>query len=297
MSEPKPIKITMNKLVEDMARKNPKFRKFLQDKKSGKRIRTQPKLPGLKTGSPKTFAEMQPYGGKYAKKKKEMTATAAQNVKRLMTQPDAYDPETRYIQGYQKKGNRIRVLSKKTTDATNLKAEAAKMKEDLGAGSRVGIFETPMRVSSRGFEPIRLTPRNRKKGKRVQMPVRPVPQRPTDSNFKKLRAKKFNKGGGFDAGTPGKVRDILNKRVRVGNKLVGEKVTRKDLDKLKKVGLPKIQKIVGSKKYNKGGESTIKTVAAKLKKASKAHAGQAKALEGVVKKKGGGLMDYYKDIL
>ena len=28
MSEPKPIKITMNKLVEDMARKNPKFRKF-----------------------------------------------------------------------------------------------------------------------------------------------------------------------------------------------------------------------------------------------------------------------------
>ena len=49
MSEPKPIKITMNKLVEDMARKNPKFRKFLQDKKSGRRIRTQPKLPGLKT--------------------------------------------------------------------------------------------------------------------------------------------------------------------------------------------------------------------------------------------------------
>ena len=113
MSEPKPIKITMNKLVEDMARKNPKFRKFLQDKKSGRRIRTQPKLPGLKTGSPKTFAEMQPYGGKYAKKKKEMTATAAQNVKRLMTQPDAYDPETRFITGFQKRGNRIRVSSKK----------------------------------------------------------------------------------------------------------------------------------------------------------------------------------------
>ena len=51
------------------------------------------------------------------------------------------------------------------------------------------------------------------------------------------------------------------------------------------------------KKFKNGGESTIKTVAAKLKKASKAHAGQAKALENVVKKKGGGLMDYYKDIL
>ena len=50
MSEPKPIKITMNKLVEDMERKNQKFRKFLEDIKSGKRIRTQPKLPGMKKG-------------------------------------------------------------------------------------------------------------------------------------------------------------------------------------------------------------------------------------------------------
>ena len=120
MSEPKPIKITINKLVEDMARKNPKFRKYLQDKKSGKRIRTQPKLPSLSTGSPKTFAEMQPYGGKYAKKKKEMTASAAENVKRLTTQPDAYDPERRYITGFQRKGNRIRVASKQTTDQVNL---------------------------------------------------------------------------------------------------------------------------------------------------------------------------------
>ena len=205
-----------------------------------KEIRRQPKLPGLKTGSPKTFAEMQPYGGKYAKKKKEMTASAAENVKRLTTQPDAYDPETRYIQGFQKRGKKFRIASKKTTDQVNLKAEAAKIKSDLGAGSRVGIFETPMRVGSRGFEPIRYTPRNRKKSVRRQMPVKPEPQRPSEKPFyKRLKGKKFNKGG----------------------------------------------------------ESTIKTVAAKLKKASKAHAGQAKALERVVKKKGGGLMDYYKDIL
>ena len=194
----------------------------------------------LSSGSPKTFSEMQPHGGKYAKKKKEMTATAAQNVKRLTTQPDAYDPETRFITGFQKKGNRIRVASKKTTDQVNLKAEAAKMKEDLGRGSRVGIFKTPMRVSSRGFEPIRLTARDRikfkKKSVRRQMPVKPEPQRPSERPFAK-------------------------------------------------------------RKYKNGGESTIKTVAAKLKKASKAHAGQAKALEKVVKKKGGGLMDYYKDIL
>jgi hypothetical protein len=67
------------------------------------------------------------------------------------------------------------------------------------------------------------------------------------------KARMMNKGGGFDAGTPGKVRDILNKQVRVGNKIVGERVTKKDMDKLKKVGVPKIQKIVQSKKYNKGG--------------------------------------------
>ena len=192
----------------------------------------------LSSGSPKTFAEMQPYGGKYAKKKKEMTATAAQNVKRLTTQPDAYDPETRFITGYQKRGNRIRVASKETTDQVNLKAEAAKIKSDLGKGSRVAITERPMKVGSRGFEPVKLIDprRTRKRGKRVQMPVRPEPQRPSESPFKK-------------------------------------------------------------RKFKNGGESTIKTVAAKLKKASKAHAGQAKALEKVVKKKGGGLMDYYKDIL
>ena len=205
-----------------------------------KEIRRQPKLPGLKTGSPKTFAEMQPYGGKYAKKKKEMTASAAENVKRLTTQPDAYDPEKRFITGFQRKGNRIRVASKETTDQVNLKAEAAKIKSDLGKGSRVAITERPVRVSSRGFEPLKLTPRNRKKIGRRQMPVKPEPQSPSERPFeKRLKGKKFNKGG----------------------------------------------------------ESTIKTVAAKLKKASKAHAGQAKALEKVVKKKGGGLMDYYKDIL
>ena len=150
----------------------------------------------LSSGSPKTFSEMQPYGGKYAKKKKEMTATAAQNVKRLTTQPDAYDPETRFITGFQKKGNRIRVASKKTTDQVNLKAEAAKIKSDLGRGSRVAITERPVRVSSRGFEPLKLTPRNRKKIGRRQMPVKPEPQSPSERPFeKRLKGKKFNKGG------------------------------------------------------------------------------------------------------
>ena len=45
---------------------------------------------------------------------------------------------------------------------------------------------------------------------------------------------------------------------------------------------------------NKGG---IQNVANKLKKASKAHAAQAKTLEKIAKKSKGGMVDYYKDIL
>ena len=71
---------------------------------------------------------------------------------------------------------------------------------------------------------------------------------------------KFNKGGGFDAGTPGKVRDILNKQVRSGSKLVDERLTKRDMDKLKKIGRPKLQKIVSSKKYNKGGGADTGTM-------------------------------------
>jgi len=190
-----PVKKPIDRIMERFKRTNPKLYRRYQQKKN--EVRRQPKIPGLKTGSPKTFAEMQPYGGKYAKKKKEMTATAAQNVKRLMTQPDAYDPETRYITGYQKRGNRIRVASKKTTDQVNLKAEASKIKSDLGKGSRVAITETPMKVGSRGFFPARvLDPRRiRKRGTRIQMPVRPEPKKPMDAPFKK-RPKKLMGGGG-----------------------------------------------------------------------------------------------------
>ena len=54
--------------MERFKRTNPKLYRRYQQKKN--EVRRQPKIPGLKTGSPKTFAEMQPYGGKYAKKKK-----------------------------------------------------------------------------------------------------------------------------------------------------------------------------------------------------------------------------------
>ncbi len=72
------------------------------------------------------------------------------------------------------------------------------------------------------------------------------------------KAAMMSKGGGFDAGTPGKVRDILNKQVRVGNRIAGRRPTKSDMDKLKKIGRPKLEKILRSKKFNKGGESKDK---------------------------------------
>jgi len=63
----------------------------------------------------------------------------------------------------------------------------------------------------------------------------------------------YSKGGGFDSGTPGKVRDTVNKRVRVGSKIVGNRLTKRDMEKLEKVGVRKLAKIVMSKKYMGGG--------------------------------------------
>jgi len=48
-------RIDTNPIVESVARKNKKFRKFLELKKKGKIIRTQPKLPGMKKGKSVTI--------------------------------------------------------------------------------------------------------------------------------------------------------------------------------------------------------------------------------------------------
>ena len=70
----------------------------------------------------------------------EKKADQTKNVKRLMTQSDAYDPEKRFIKGT-KKGqygstNFIRV----TTDQTNLKEAVEKAKKD-NPGFRVSILK------------------------------------------------------------------------------------------------------------------------------------------------------------
>ena len=45
----------------------------------------------------KTFGEMKPYGGKYAKIKQKMKTGQTENVKKLTTSDDAYSPEKMYV--------------------------------------------------------------------------------------------------------------------------------------------------------------------------------------------------------
>ena len=70
----------------------------------------------------------------------------------------------------------------------------------------------------------------------------------------------YSKGGGYDAGVPGKVRDVVNKYTRVGSRLFGERLTKRDMDMLKEVGTKKISKMFGSKKFSKGGGADTGTI-------------------------------------
>jgi hypothetical protein len=68
---------------------------------------------------------------------------------------------------------------------------------------------------------------------------------------------KLSKGGGFDSGTPGKVRDMLNSTVikEKGKfaKIFGGRPTKRKMEKLVEMGIPKVKKIITSKKYMGGG--------------------------------------------
>ena len=135
-----------------------------------------------------SYKDMEPYGGKYAKKKSEMTAKASENVKRLTTQPSAYDPETRYIVGTQRKGNARRVMVKKTTDQVNLKAAASDLKGTMGPGTRVGVYDRSQAINARYIRPESQRRNVKKSGS-----MKPKIMMPTTEMKNKKR--KFSDGG------------------------------------------------------------------------------------------------------
>ena len=87
----------------------------------------------------------------------EKRAEQTENVKRLTTQSDAYDPETRYIFGERRTRSGGLRVGKKTTDWSNLKEEAKKVK-DKYPGMNVGVY-TPKEAEYAGFT------RRRRRGK------------------------------------------------------------------------------------------------------------------------------------
>jgi len=106
-----------------------------------------------------SYKDMAPYGGKYAKKKNEMIATASENVKRLTTQPDAYDPEERYLVGEKRKRNSTIRTVRKTTDQVNLREAANKLKEQAGPGFNVSINTKSDLINKRLIRPKRMAGR------------------------------------------------------------------------------------------------------------------------------------------
>ena len=79
------------------------------------------KRMGLKFGGPK------PLETKMDKKKADQT----KNVKKLMTQPSAYDPERRFIKGTRRRGDGGTTnFIKATTDQVNLREALKKAKKD-----------------------------------------------------------------------------------------------------------------------------------------------------------------------
>ena len=87
------------------------------------------KRTGLKFGT-------KPLESKMIEKKADQT----KNVKKLMTQPDAYDPEKRFIKGTKKTSTGSINFIKSTTDQTNLK-EAVKKARKENPGFNVKIMK------------------------------------------------------------------------------------------------------------------------------------------------------------
>ena len=117
------------------------------------------KRTGLKFGSEK------PLETKMIEKKADQT----KNVKKLMTKPDAYDPEARFIKGTKPiKGGSINFI-KRTTDQTNLREAVKEAKKD-NPGFNVRVIkpeDMPRRRKRRaGGGLMEATSRLRKQGLR-----------------------------------------------------------------------------------------------------------------------------------
>ena len=142
-----------------------------------------------------SYKDMAPYGGKYAKIKKDMRDTASENVKRLTTQSDAYDPETRYVTASQRKGNSRRRRTTKTTDQVYLKGVANKMKQDMGSGTSTSILTPSQARERRIIRPERKRALSRSDRRSASRPVQTIQEKLDRRPPKRSLSNNFNMGG------------------------------------------------------------------------------------------------------
>ena len=108
----------------------------------------------------KTFGEMEPYGGKYAKIKEKMKTDQTENVKKLTTSDDAYSPEKMYVVSDSKQARRPKVQEE--TDLT------ARKKADEVKGKAYFRKDLPERALR---EVMRREERKRRKKRKSKGPV------------------------------------------------------------------------------------------------------------------------------
>ena len=217
-------------------------KKYLESKMKKKEVKK--KMGGgmmKKYSEGMSYKDMAPYGGKYAKIKKDMRDTASENVKRLTTQSDAYDPETRYVTASQRKGNSRRRRTTKTTDQVYLQGVANKMKQDMGSGTSTSILTPSQARDRRIIKPERRRALKKERGAEIggEAGFKFMVEKKKKRMSKKMgggmmqRPMGYSKGGGYDSGNPGKLRDIVTKYA--GKFKSKDRLTNRDIETANKI--------------------------------------------------------------
>ena len=135
------------------------------------------KRMGLRFGGPKSLET----------KMDEKKADQTKNVKKLMTQSDAYDPEARFIKGTRASNYGTTNFIRRTTDQTNLKEAVKKVKKE-NPGFNVRVMK-PEEMPLKRIRKRKPVSNLQKKTKFVE------PSRPSQKPEEKKPTQKLSRGG------------------------------------------------------------------------------------------------------
>ena len=120
----------------------------------------------------KTFGEMEPYGGKYAKIKEKMKTDQTENVKRLTTSDDAYSPEKMYMSAKDKRYKFAKEVPEGTKDAKYFK-QLTPIEQSRLIDNKRRAQKTKGTKSEVGYKKIKTRPRKiRVKSRKPKLSLR-----------------------------------------------------------------------------------------------------------------------------